>query len=59
MLRPILAEIPSNTILKQISRPSWYLGGMAAMFGVTTTCTAFVQNFSQLAGVRFVLGIFE
>lgn len=52
-------EIPSNIILKKISRPSWYLGALVMGFGLIVIFHGLVQNFSGLAGCRFMLGVFE
>lgn len=56
---PQVIEIPGNIILKQISRPSWFLGGSCLIFGLVTLGTGFVQNFAGLAGLRLTLGVFE
>lgn len=55
----ITSEIPSNIILKQISRPSWYLGGLTVAYGIIMLCHGFIHHFSALAGCRFLLGVFE
>ncbi|WPH02756.1 Hypothetical protein R9X50_00562400 [Acrodontium crateriforme] len=54
----ILFEIPSNILCKKIG-PGWFLPGLTLLFGISSLGTAFVHNFSQACGVRFVLGIFE
>ncbi|KAM0816538.1 hypothetical protein AB5N19_02340 [Seiridium cardinale] len=38
---------------------SWYLPVVTMAFGLTSIGIAYVHNFSELAGVRFLLGIFE
>jgi len=51
----ILAEIPSNILCKKIG-PGWFIPTITLLFGVCSFGTAFVHNFSQACGVRFVLG---
>lgn len=54
----ILFVTPLNLVCKMVG-PGWYLPVVTLGFGLTSIGTAYVHNFSQLAGVRFVLGIFE
>lgn len=54
----ILFVVPLNLALKMLG-PGWYLPVVTIAFGITSIGTAYVHNFSQLAGVRFLLGIFE
>ncbi|KAK4186369.1 putative transporter [Podospora australis] len=54
----ILAEIPSNICCKWIG-PGWFIPAISLGFGAVSIATAFVNNFSQAAAVRFILGIFE
>ncbi|EJD45751.1 MFS general substrate transporter [Auricularia subglabra TFB-10046 SS5] len=54
----IVLEIPSNMCCKWIG-PGWFLPATTLAFGVCSICTAFVQNFAQACGVRFLLGVFE
>ncbi|KAL2128797.1 hypothetical protein VTI74DRAFT_8617 [Chaetomium olivicolor] len=54
----ILFEIPSNIMCKWIG-PGWFIPATSLGFGIASIATAFVHNFSQAAGVRFVLGVFE
>lgn len=54
----ILLEIPSNILCKWMG-PGWFLPIISLGFGVMSIVTAFVDNFAQAAGVRFVLGVFE
>jgi MFS family permease len=54
----VLFEIPSNVMCKWIG-PGWFIPGISLCFGAISIATAFVQNFSQAAGVRFLLGVFE
>jgi len=54
----ITFEIPSNIVCKLVG-PGWYIPAISLGFGVCSICTAFVNNFQQAAGVRFLLGMFE
>lgn len=39
--------------------PGWFIPGCVIGFGVASIGAAFVKNFAALAGVRFLLGVFE
>lgn len=54
----IIFEIPSTVACKWMG-PGWFLPLTTLAFGITSLGTAFVKNFSQVCGVRFLLGIFE
>ena len=54
----ILFEIPSNIACKWLG-PGWFLPAISLGFGIASVAMAFVHNFSQGAGVRFLLGMFE
>ncbi|KAG7087872.1 hypothetical protein E1B28_013810 [Marasmius oreades] len=54
----IIFEIPCNILCKKMG-PGWFIPTTTLLFGVTSIGTAFVNNLSQAAGVRFLLGIFE
>ncbi|KAK0750766.1 major facilitator superfamily domain-containing protein [Schizothecium vesticola] len=54
----IIFEIPSNIACKYFG-PGWWLPGISLGFGAISLATAFVDNFAQAAGVRFLLGMFE
>ncbi|TXC10514.1 hypothetical protein FocTR4_00006095 [Fusarium oxysporum f. sp. cubense] len=54
----ILFEIPLNLLCKRIG-PGWFIPACCVGFGICTTCTAFVHDFSTLCGLRFLLGVFE
>ncbi|KAF4345856.1 putative MFS transporter [Fusarium beomiforme] len=54
----ILFEIPLNLLCKRIG-PGWFIPACCLGFGICTTCTAFVHDFSTLCGLRFLLGVFE
>jgi len=51
-------QVPSNMILG-IVRPSWYLGGCMAVWGIVSGCTGAVQSFGGLVACRFFSGITE
>ncbi|KAM5358821.1 hypothetical protein ACJZ2D_014962 [Fusarium nematophilum] len=54
----ILFELPLNVVCKWIG-PGWFIPASCLGFGICTICTAFVNDFSSLCGIRFLLGIFE
>lgn len=54
----ILMQIPSNVFLAHI-RPSLYLPGCMAVWGVLSLCTGLVQNAAGLYTTRFFLGFVE
>lgn len=39
--------------------PGWFLPVATILFGVTSLATGWVHNYAQLAGTRFLLGVFE
>lgn len=52
-------QIPSNMILNAISRPSLYLCGAVATWGVISACTAATHNATGAILCRFFLGCIE
>lgn len=40
-------------------RPSWYLSGLMACWGIINMCMGFVQTYQGLVVLRFFLGAFE
>ncbi|OWZ36514.1 nicotinamide mononucleotide permease [Cryptococcus neoformans AD2-60a] len=54
----VLFEIPSNLFIARV-RPSLYLSGLCILWGGIAACMAATTNYSQLAGVRFALGVVE
>jgi fucose permease len=34
----IIMQVPSNFLLNYINRPSWFLGGATALWGVVSLC---------------------
>ncbi|KAH7123322.1 major facilitator superfamily domain-containing protein [Dactylonectria estremocensis] len=55
----ILLEIPSNMLLKNFKRPSYYLGSLVTIWGVIMTLHGVVKGFGGLLAVRMLLGVFE
>ncbi|KAI0004660.1 major facilitator superfamily domain-containing protein [Xylariaceae sp. FL0662B] len=54
----LIFEIPSNMVLVRV-RPSRYLPGLGLLWGTFATLMAATQNWHQLAGLRFLLGVAE
>ena len=54
-----LFEVPSNWIMKRYVRPSWWLGFLLFGWGVTTIGFSGVQNYGEVVGLRFLIGVFE
>lgn len=54
----IVFEIPANMACKWLG-PGWFLPATSLGFGIASIGTAFVQSTASLAGVRFILGVFE
>ncbi|KAH9218978.1 MFS transporter [Leptodontidium sp. 2 PMI_412] len=54
----IALQIPSNAFITR-TRPSVYLPTCMIIWGIVSTCTAAVQNFTGLVLVRFFLGFVE
>ncbi|KAL1590213.1 hypothetical protein WHR41_01151 [Cladosporium halotolerans] len=54
----IFFEIPCNILCKKIG-PGWFIPATSLAFGICSFGTAFVNTYSQVCGVRFLLGIFE
>ncbi|KAJ9503804.1 High-affinity nicotinic acid transporter [Exophiala xenobiotica] len=54
----VLAEIPSNVILKRL-KPHVWLSACMFMFGVVTICQGLVQGYGGFLTTRFFLGLFE
>ncbi|KAK7908827.1 hypothetical protein PG985_016130 [Apiospora marii] len=54
----ILLEVPSNMVIRKV-RPSWYLSGLMACWGIINMCMGFVHNYQGLIVLRFFLGAFE
>ncbi len=54
----IIFEFP-GTILSRLIGPRWFLGGICFLWGVVLMCFGFVTNWTQLLGLRVLLGFFE
>ncbi|CAH0028714.1 unnamed protein product, partial [Clonostachys rhizophaga] len=52
-------QIPSNMILNKLTKPSWYLCGCVATWGVISAATAAVHNATGAILCRFILGCVE
>ncbi|OKL61791.1 hypothetical protein UA08_02216 [Talaromyces atroroseus] len=55
----LLMQVPSNMILNKFGKPSIYLPGCMAVWGVISCCTAATKDFGGLLAVRFFLGFVE
>jgi MFS family permease len=55
----VTMQIPSNMILNKLSRPSWYLCGSVAIWGVISAATGAVHNATAAIICRFFLGCIE
>lgn len=53
-----LFEVPSNIMLKLL-RPSVWISLIMVLWGLTTMCTGWVENYSGLLVARFFLGVAE
>jgi MFS family permease len=51
--------VPSNLLITKIPRPGMYICCAVVIWGAISACTAAVKNYSQLLGVRAVLGMVE
>ncbi|KAL4778431.1 major facilitator superfamily domain-containing protein [Aspergillus varians] len=54
----LVFEVPANMILTRV-RPSVFLPGLALVWGTFAALMGATQNWSQLAGMRFLLGFAE
>lgn len=54
----VVAEIPSNILLKKFSPRIW-LSGCMFMFGLVSVCQGLVSSYGGLLTTRFFLGLFE
>ncbi|KAK0218770.1 major facilitator superfamily domain-containing protein [Armillaria fumosa] len=54
----VIFEVPANMFLTCV-RPSYYLSGLCFIWGAVAACMAATNNYRQLAGVQFSLGIVE
>ncbi|KAM6501222.1 MFS general substrate transporter [Amanita muscaria] len=56
--RYILSELPSNLVMKKFRSGRW-LGFLAICWGLVTTFTGLMQNYTGFIIVRLTLGLFE
>ena len=54
----VVFELPANMLLTRL-RPSFFLSGICILWGGVAACMAAGQNWSQIAAVRFCLGVVE
>lgn len=54
----VIAEIPSNWLMKKF-KPHVWLTGCMTLFGVCLLGQGFVRTYGQLLATRFLLGLFE
>ncbi|ODQ70638.1 hypothetical protein LIPSTDRAFT_29381 [Lipomyces starkeyi NRRL Y-11557] len=54
----LVAEVPANMILTRV-RPHVFLPGLGVIWGTFAALMGATQNWSQLAGIRFLLGVAE
>lgn len=54
----ILFEIPSSLLCKLVG-PGWVLPSLTLGFGLVSIGSGYVNNYSQMAACRFLLGMFE
>lgn len=55
----ILMQIPSNMLINRIQRPSLYIAGVMLLWGLISTLSGSVHNFSGMVAIRFFLGFVE
>lgn len=55
----ILMQVPSNLLLNYMGKPSWYLGGFTAAWGLISALTSQTQNYGGIVACRFLLGLVE
>ncbi|KAH0420684.1 major facilitator superfamily transporter [Colletotrichum camelliae] len=53
-----ITQVPSNLIIGKV-RPSLYICLITSLWGILSMSQGFVKNFSELAAVRFILGLVE
>ncbi|KAL3470564.1 major facilitator superfamily domain-containing protein [Aspergillus californicus] len=55
----ILMQVPSNMFINTIQRPSIYIGIIMLLWGMVSTLSGVVHNFSGMVAIRFFLGFVE
>lgn len=54
----LLSELPSNFIIRRIGT-RYYLSFLIVSWGTISMCHGFVTRYSELVGLRLLLGLFE
>ncbi|WRT70324.1 uncharacterized protein IL334_007322 [Kwoniella shivajii] len=52
-------QIPSNYLISYFSRPGLYICSAVILWGAISACTAAVQSYQALLGIRVILGAVE
>lgn len=55
----ILMQVPSNILINLISRPSFYIGAIMALWGTISLLSGLSQNFTHMVVIRFFIGFVE
>lgn len=55
----ILMQVPSNILINRIQRPSLYISLVMLLWGLVSTLSGVVTNFSGMVAIRFFLGFVE
>jgi len=55
----ILMQVPSNMIINVIPRPSLYISMVMLLWGMISTLSGNVNNFSGMVAIRFFIGFVE
>lgn len=55
----ILMQVPSNILINRIQRPSLYLSFVMLLWGLISTLSGVVTNFTGMVIIRFFLGFVE
>ncbi len=55
----ILMQVPSNIFINRIQRPSIYISLVMLLWGLISTLSGVVTNFSGMVAIRFFLGFVE
>ncbi|KAL4866893.1 hypothetical protein BDV12DRAFT_172237 [Aspergillus spectabilis] len=55
----ILMQVPSNIFINRIQRPSLYISAVMLVWGLVSTLSGVVTNFSGMVAIRFFLGFVE
>lgn len=55
----ILMQVPSNIFINRIQRPSLYISIIMLLWGLVSTLSGVVTNFSGMVAIRFFLGFVE